>query len=182
MINLYDAGILDLLPESFRKKPEVRALSYAIKMADRRRLAYMRNVLLWDVDVLPEWLLDAIAAELNSPYYDASMSIEDKRQTIKDTLLNYRQAGSRQAVQRMITAVYGGGYIEEWHEYGGTPGTFRIYTPNVTSQEELDQVKKMLRRVKNARSTLDVIVGGTKQEGPIYIGCLLGQIKFMVED
>ena len=45
MINLYDAEIVDILPESISDPDEVKAVSYAIKKAMQKNIPHSRSCL-----------------------------------------------------------------------------------------------------------------------------------------
>ena len=130
MISLYDGQITDLLPWKIAQSTEVRCISYAVQQEHQRMLrlaAHTRTMAV--IDELPERILDVLAVELRTPYYQESMNLETKRNIIKRTLLWHTKAGTPSAVSELIEIVFGEGRTEEWFDYTEgpyTPGTFDI--------------------------------------------------------
>ena len=107
---------------------------------------------------MPEWRLDELAWEWNGLWYDYEADIESKRAQILAAQAFSERLGTPQAVQEMIAAVYGAGWLEEWWEYGGEPYHFAIYTTNQSALlENRAKFLKLLGMVKNVRSVLDNI-------------------------
>ncbi|MBQ6024527.1 MAG: phage tail protein [Lachnospiraceae bacterium] len=162
MTNLYDSEIKEILPEFLSKKPEVRAVSHAISKALQRLLDYSKGMEVYSgVDSLSAEVLDMMAIELDALYYDMSLPIEAKRRIIKETLPQYLTAGTVGAVENLITTIFGGGEVEEWYQYSGTPGYFRLYVDISDSVNnpvyDIDAVsmEKKLERVKKYSQHLD---------------------------
>lgn len=162
MTNLYDSEIKEILPEFLSKKPEVRAVSYAISKALQRLLDYSKGMEVYSgVDSLSAEVLDMMAIELDALYYDMSLPIEAKRRIIKETLPQYLTAGTVGAVENLITTIFGGGEIEEWYQYSGTRGHFRLYVDitesadNPVYQVDAAEMERKLKRVKKFSQHLD---------------------------
>ena len=117
MINLYNGNITDIMPEALAKKPEVQALGYAISKATQRLMNYCQNISIYvAIDTLPENVLDRLAIELNTQYYDSTLSIEVKRTLIKNTLNWYMYTGTAAAVTELVESVFGNGEVKEWFD------------------------------------------------------------------
>lgn len=163
MISFVDSEILNILPDDFKTKPECIALSYALKRANQKLVKYTDNTSVYAViDTLPEKMLDILAIELRTQYYDDTFPIEKKRALVKNTMQWYHRAGTVSAVQEMIDNVFTSGMILEWYETGGEPGTFTISTTNLITPELIEEFNKVVRNVKNVRSHLENIVVGNK--------------------
>jgi phage tail P2-like protein len=107
------------------------------------------------IDELPERILDVLAVELRTPYYQESMNLETKRNIIKRTLLWHTKAGTPSAVSELIEIVFGEGRTEEWFDYTEgpyTPGTFDIITNARMTEEMANYFLSIIQRVKNTRS------------------------------
>lgn len=162
MISLYDSEIKEILPEVLSTQPEVRAISYAINMALRRLLTYCKSTGVYSsIDELGEEVLDLLAIEFDALYYDMSLPLANKRKIIKDTLPQYLRSGTVGAVEDLITTIFGGGEIEEWFDYEGTPGHFRLFVDIMDSVDnpvsEMDEtaMEEKLERVKKYSQHLD---------------------------
>lgn len=156
MISLYDGQITDLLPWKIAQSTEVRCISYAVQQEHQRMLrlaAHTRTMAV--IDELPERILDVLAVELRTPYYQESMNLETKRNIIKRTLLWHTKAGTPSAVSELIEIVFGEGRTEEWFDYTEgpyTPGTFDIITNARMTEEMANYFLSIIQRVKNTRS------------------------------
>ena len=154
MTKLKDGELLDLLPESMRKDPDVIAISYALKMA--MGIALERSVqtrLFGDIDSLEESYLDYLAVEMRLAYYDESFPLETKRGLIKDSFTSYMEAGTAGMVQRMIDAIYGDGEITEWFETAGLdPYTFEVKTDSQFTPETAGMIERFVQPIKSLRS------------------------------
>ena len=137
MIDLYNGELFDLLPSSF-KSEETEALSYALKQVtqyiiDKAKATRTQSV----IDELPEPILDLLATELRALYYSQDMPIEQKRSIIKQTLAWHFLAGTPSAVEELLSNVIGDGCeLEEWFDYGGDPGYFRVCVDISNSSED----------------------------------------------
>lgn len=156
MIKIKDGQITDILPCSMAKEVEMQCISYALhkqiqrvlELADKTRTVAM-------IDLLPERILDILAVELRTPYYQEDMNIETKRNIIKRTLLWHTKAGTPSAVEELIEIVFGDGSVVEWFNYDEppyTPGTFDIVTNAQMTEEITEYFLMIIQRVKNTRS------------------------------
>lgn len=170
MINFYDSEILDILPDNMKSQPECIALSYALKRANQKLVKYANMTSIYAViDELPEKMLDLLAIELRTQYYDESFPVERKRSLVKNTMQWYNKAGTVSAVQEMIDNVFSSGIILEWYETGGQPGTFSISVTNTITPELIEEFNKVVRNVKNVRSHLENIVVGNKVDMNVHV-------------
>lgn len=159
MTNLYDGQIIDLLNNGLRNNPEVQALSYAIQQEKQRilRLADTTRTAAV-IDELPEAVLDHLAVELRTQYYGADLPIETKRTLIKNTLIWYQKAGTLAAVKELSTIAYGDCDVQEWFQYGGEPGYFKVNTSNFQMvYDNLDMFFATLEKVKRLSAHLEKV-------------------------
>nr|WP_294490741.1 phage tail protein [uncultured Anaerosporobacter sp.] len=155
MISLYDAEIIDLLPNNL-KSPEVIAYSYTLKKVCQYVIDRIKAIELYtNIDKLPVSILDYLALELRTQYYDEKLDITVKRELIKNTLPWYMKAGTAAAVSELLTTVIGSGSVEEWFNYDGNPYMFKITTSEQLTRENIEKFAIMIEKVKNARSKLD---------------------------
>lgn len=160
MIKFYEGELADLWPD--QKSPEFLALSYALKnaiillkeKADKTK-CYS------DIDKLDEGVLDYLAVELRTMYYNQDLPIEQKKEIIKKTMLWYTKAGTVPAVAEMIEVIFGTGKIVEWPDYTDPPytrGTFDIITSAIMTEDVMERLTNIVRRVKNVRSHIRRVV------------------------
>ena len=163
MISFWESSLTDILPENMKYTPECIALAYALKRANQRFIEAADKTSVFSViDTLPENIVDVLAVELRTQYYEESLSLSQKRELVKGTLRWYNKAGTVSAVQEMIDKVFDSGYVLEWYEIGGEPGTFQIATTASITPELINQFNEAIRNVKNVRSHLADIITGNK--------------------
>lgn len=175
MKKVNDVEILDLLPYTF-KDPKDIALSKALKKATTYVYDVLSsNVILWaDIDNAKEEFLDVMAVELDCPFYDVNMTIEQKRAIVKSSFAYNSRIGTVSSVKKALEATFGGGNVSEWFEYGGDPYYFKAEitrSDNIaTSYNNFDYFIKVLEKVKNKRSKLEGITINERLKGNLYFG------------
>lgn len=122
--------------------------------------------------------LDDLAEELNCIWYDKSFSDLEKRVLLANTDQVFARIGTVAAVESVIESVFGGGYVEEFWEYGGDPHHFKIAVdnPSALTDERKAKLLRILDKVKRKSQWLDEIFATTKAKTPLNIG-----IKITVE-
>lgn len=167
MTDLFDVMLYELCPEPMRKLPKVRALSWALRAASQRvRDFALKSMVNTDIDSLDIEVVDALAAEIDAPYYDDTADEATRRQTLKDAIINEMQSGTTAAVERMVNTVFGTGKVTEWFDSGLDPFLFEIETTARFSPETAARIERIIRSVKNVRSTLASITGVRDIEAP----------------
>lgn len=169
MIKLQNSQISQILPEYFSEQASVQALSFAINRAVERLVEYCRNISVFAViDTVPDYILDMLAIELNTQYYDSSLPIQAKRELIKNTMVWYMRAGTPKAVEELVSIVFGKGEVHEWFQYDGDPYMFRIVTSADATYESIEEFEKLIKRVKNVRSHIDEVIFAREHEIKLF--------------
>lgn len=143
MIDLYHGELINMEPTSLASGIEEQCVSYALKQVtqliiDKAKTTRTQAV----IDELPEPVLDLLASELRMPYYLDSMDIETKRSIIEHAVPWHFQAGTPGVVKEFLSNVVGTGCeLEEWFEYDGVPGRFRVCV-DVSGSSEDDPVQE----------------------------------------
>lgn len=187
MIKFSEGTVIDCYPN--KNEPQLQALSYAIKNAmGRIQEKSNMSIVYAQVDSLPEKVLDILAVELRSMYYDQSLSIEQKRGIIKHTLAWYKKAGTPAAVNELVQVIFGEGRVIEWFDFDAsegvvTPGTFDIVTNARLTEDMLGQFRNIIHKVKNARSHLRKVVVHRKHAVRTHMAVVhTARIKFAIRD
>ena len=158
MVNFEDGEIKDILPSNFIL-PETMALSYAVGQALRKLQQYSKAITLYgDISSVPEKILDLMAVESNTQYYDQKLPRQVKERLVMQSLLWYMHAGTPSVLQQFLSTVLDGGEIEEWFRYDGRPYYFKAYA--YVGENEIvtgygKEVKLQIERYKNVRSWLE---------------------------
>lgn len=171
MISYYDGQLTDVMPWNIIRNPEVKAISYALQQGCRILYKYSRRLYLYtNLEEQPEEIIDLLAAELRTQYYNGALDIKTKRQLVRNTLIWHMTAGTPAAVEELVTVAFGKGEVKEWFEYGDRPYFFKvlidaIFTPNMDVFFTVN-----LGKVKNTRSHLRAIEIHRTVEQKIYAG------------
>lgn len=174
MINIRSCEILDLLPYTF-KTPHRQALSKAIMKVRAKCFDTLLSVLFWsDIENASPAVFDAMAAELDAPFYSSNMDNERKRAIISAAFEYNSRIGTVSSINELLTAAFGGGKIAEWYEYGGRPYYFKaeISRTDDTSinYNNYAYFLKTLEKIKNKRAKLEDISINNNLKNDIYFG------------
>ena len=155
MIKLSEAEITSILPPFIKEDNDVQAMSYAFKRGMQKMLAYAKLSSLYaNIDKLPCDIVNLLALELQSQYYDESMDIDIKRSIVNNSIAWYAKGGTVSAVDEMVQTIFGEGEVVEWYKYDGEPGTFYINTNTELSPDIIEKFNEIIGKVKNKKSHL----------------------------
>ncbi|GAB3528676.1 phage tail protein I [Photobacterium alginatilyticum] len=127
---------------------------------------------IWNPDKCPEHLLPHLAWALSVDNWDSNWPVERRRQVIKDSIYIHRKKGTRDAVERVVSAIRGDGTkVTEWFEDKTNlqPGDFRVdYVSTGTPVDgaELGKLVPVINSAKNVRSSLKEITITSRVEAP----------------
>ena len=128
-------------------------------------------VFLARINKQPGAVLDLLSWCFHVDFYDPTLPIEVKRQLIRNAIPWHRRKSTPEAVEEVITAVFGDGIVTEWWEYGGEPYHFKVETFNTaTTNEQAAEFLRALNSVKNARSWLESIELTLGDDFSLYFG------------
>ena len=158
-MKLKNIEFIKLLPQFMREDGAVKGLAAAVDKIVPAVSERLETASTWDcIDKLNETELDALAWELNIFWYDYGADIAIKRELVKNSDMVHKTLGTKWAVENVIKTYFGSGYVEEWFEYGGEPGHFRVRSSNPSvSQTAVDAFTSLLNKVKRASAKLDGI-------------------------
>ena len=159
MIKLYDGQISDLIANGAKYNPEIKAISYAVLKEKQRIIDQAQKTrALALIDELSEQILDILAVELRTPFYQEDFTIMTKRELIKDTLFFYTYMGTPEAVNRMLSAVSPGSCIKEWFEYGGKPYCFRAeINTDISVNVDIRKIVRTINTYKRLSAHMDAL-------------------------
>lgn len=173
MITLYDSRITDILPDVFRDDPRVQALGFAVSEEIKRLIGYAVTARVYaSIDTASEQIVDLLAIELRTQYYDTSLPLSVKRTLVKNTLVWYQSAGTITALNELIVSVFGSGDIIEWwqDEDEPDPFTFKIRTETPMTGNEVSEFTDMVKKIINVRSHISAVEFLRTVNGTCYVG------------
>ena len=99
------------------------------------------NMLLWEYAIYPK-----------------NITLEEKKKMVKKAIFSKINMGTTKVLKDVCGLLYKGFDVEEWTEYNGRPGTFRIYTDKkITDSNEYRELIENVNANKNVRSHLDYV-------------------------
>lgn len=174
MIKLRDGELANILPESFTRQPQVRALSYALKRAYQRLCTYQDGIYVFAcIDRAREDVLDLLAVELRVRYYQDDFPIDKKRALIKSAIFVSLKDGTKYAVDSVLDTSLEGGMAVEWYEYGGDPGCFKLDVDIDNNNIDVDKVIGAIDTVKRKSAHLDSVNLQLDAEQGLFFGSIL---------
>lgn len=101
-----------------------------------------------------------MAVYLKVEWYDSAADLETKRRIIKTAIEIQRYAGTVKAVREQVSVTYPDSEVEEWFDYGGTPGFWRLNV-NITDApaqyHTIDEMEDLLGYTKRLTAHLEYI-------------------------
>lgn len=175
MIKLKDVSILDILPHTF-KTDEYKALAAAIKSLTATLHEKVSRALFWAsvTSVTDDALLDAMAAELDAPFYSTDMPTVQKQSIILGAFEYNRQIGTVSSVEKLLAAAFGVGEVSEWFDYDGDPYHFKLIIhsrpPFAVTKAGCELLESKLTAATPKRARLDEVVYRRSGEADIFVG------------
>ena len=159
MIKLREARITDGVPKIVAAQPWVQVLSEVYAELQGRVLDCLdAGVTFSEVDSCSEETLDQMAIYLKVEWYDSAADLETKRRIIKTAIEIQRYAGTVKAVREQVSVTYPDSEVEEWFDYGGTPGFWRLNV-NITDApaqyHTIDEMEDLLGYTKRLTAHLE---------------------------
>lgn len=109
-----------------------------------------------NISSLDEGLLDILAKDLKVDWYDYDADVATKRKQIKSNWKVRDGLGTVAAVKTALQDVWPESTVEEWFDYGGDPGYFRVilgYDSGGTI--DFDKAVRMINVFKPVRAHID---------------------------
>ena len=177
-MKLSTLDFIKLLPQFMQDDAAVQGLAASLNSLVPPVAAEIEKLSTWDhIDTLTEAELDDLAWELNILWYDTGAPIDVKRTLVRGSDQVYKKLGTKWAVENVINTYFGDGYIEEWFQYGGDPGRFRVYSGNPTLNEsKFKEFLNLLNKVKRASSQLDGVFITLTGQMNLNIGAALHEV------
>lgn len=175
MINLSQVSLLDMLPPNLRADPTIAAAAVAADAQRTDILAAINKLPYFSrLESLTDEEADELAYQFHVDFYDTDLPLQQKRALVANSYAWHRRKGTKSAVEELIRTVFGDGSVQEWFEYGGEPGTYRVITTNAdTANEKADQFLAALATVDRASAHLDRIQVDVSDESTLYLGTVV---------
>ena len=151
MIKLYDAKLIDSIPRIMAEQPWSRAISKAVEKQHKRIIDFADRVMLYAN-------IDIIAVEMKVQAYSENYNISLKRTLIKGAITYWSKAGTKKAVADICTDIFGDAEVQEWFDYGGRVGYFKVSTVNPSiTEDNVNDFKSAIESVKRCSAWLETV-------------------------
>lgn len=167
-------NLLASLPAVLANDDNMAALASAVAEVLAARVGEIERVSIYSqIDRLPNELLDILANDFKVDWWDYSYSLQEKRNTLRQSWYVHKHMGTPAAVTAALSAIYPDSKVEEWWDYGGKPYHFRLLISQDAST--LDAVKyatvlSLVAYYKNLRSVLDSVTVLQRHDHHLYTG------------
>lgn len=174
MIKIDAISLYDLLPPNFKTDPTMSAAARSLDNEMRtmtgeiEALSFIKRLHAGDITHAEA---DEKAWEYHVDFYDTSLPQEQKIQLLLNAKEFHRQKGTPAAIEDLITILFGEGKVEEWFEYSGKPGYFRVITnnPEVTVERAQD-FYRAIASVKRLSAHLEEVILSQTESLQLYFG------------
>ena len=162
MKDLYSLSLNDIAPQNIAQDQQVSSLITAIdpELQELSR-ASLEPLILARIDELPETIIDLLAWQLHTDFYDLAGTLDMKRQAVKNSILWHMHKGTVWAIKEALRQVDISAEFVHWHDTGGIPYTFdlsAIVTGDFYRTKGKDKLQASIRRAveesKAARSLM----------------------------
>lgn len=183
MIRLADYKTEKAFPDEM-KTPQRISLAYAFDMQKKKFIESMECAYIWaDLEKVEERHLDALAVENRVLFYDSALSVDVKRNLIRNYLYWHIKLGTRGALEEIINIIFDNKNtaVEEWNEYGGEPYHFRVLVDPGKNNLQVD-MEDMIYKInlyKRAAARLDGVWIRKFRKEKLYISI---KKEFFVEE
>lgn len=110
------------------------------------------------IDELDEVTLDRIAIDYSVSWYDYNSDLESKRAQIQDLFKIHKIAGTKQGLKDALAVFCTSVDVEEWFEYNGDPGSFRVTVTPKTGVSSAT-ILALLHKLKRISTDCESIQG-----------------------
>ncbi|MDM5278792.1 phage tail protein I [Paenibacillus silvae] len=173
MNDIATVGLIGILPPNLQNDPSYRAAAMAIHEELAITNEAVRKLSLFDrLDTLNDDEADELAWQLHVDFYDVGLPIQQKRSLIKNAYLFHYAKGTPAAVEDLVAILFGSGQVEEWFEYDGDRGYFRVRTSDPTAtNEKATEFIRAVNSVKRKSAWLEaVVIEETVHANDLYYG------------
>jgi phage tail P2-like protein len=181
-MRLTQIRVADLAPPQLRDDPLVVAVAAALDKILRQLAERIPVLSVWgQIDHMNDVDLDDAARELAIPWWRADVPIGVKRQVLKDAPAVLARLGTPWAVETVASAFFEGAWVQEWWEFGGQPGTFRIEVSDPVATEGREaEFLRLVDLVKRKSQHLVSVETTAKLAASRFVGVGLHQVVFQV--
>lgn len=171
-MNLKDVDLIKLCPAFMREDKSNQILADGVNNIFHTWSDNMdRLPVINQLDKLKEAELDQLASDKNIFWYDYKANISVKRALIKNAKTVFNRLGTVWAVESVMNDYLPQSELQEWFEYEGEAGYFRLITDNTEIlRTDIEVFLNILQGIKRRSVWLEDIILRLKQHLVLYPG------------
>lgn len=174
-MNASEVQLTSLLPVWMQDDVTAAGMAYAVENQLKTVAAEITLVGVYArIPTMGEALLDELAWSLNIPEYRSEYGPDVKRRLVQTAIQTHRLRGTKTAVEKVVTDIFGDGWVEEWFEYDGDAYKFKIHTSNIGAVDaDAVAFDHAVENTKNLRSVLEEIVIEASGQLTLYAAAVM---------
>ncbi len=187
MMDLKNIDLLKLQTTQMQQDPTTIALCRTLNTQIKELGEEVIACLIYSrINYLSSNILDELAWQMDVDWYDSNANIDVKRTLIKNAIRLHRIKGTPQAVEDVVTAIFGNTILQEWFNYGGKPYFFCVnidVVKEILTKENLKKVFDLINAYKNIRSWLEMLnlTLHAQSTGNAYLGStLISTVRYIL--
>lgn len=159
---LQDLSLAQITPQNLKNDPEISEIIKALdpELQEITSLT-SESALISRVGELDAPILDFLATQFHTDFYDLAGSLEMKRESVRNSLKWHMHKGTSWAILKALEALGISAEFQHWKEFHGEPYTFRIKA-NITGDfyrtagkdKIISRIRAAIEDSKAARSHL----------------------------
>lgn len=174
-MNAPEIQLTNLLPVWMQDDITAAGMAYAVGNQLKAVAAEISLVGVFSrIPTMEPELLDEMAWGLNIPEYRSEYGPDVKRRLVQTAIQTHRLRGTKAAVEKVVTEIFGDGWVEEWFEYDGAAYQFKIHTSNIGAvNADAAAFDHAVKNTKNLRSVLEEIVIEASGQIKLYAAAVM---------
>ena len=171
-MDLKDVDILKLCPAFMREDKTNQVLAQGCNnIFQKWAQDAERLIIVNQIDNLTDAELDQLAKDTNIFWYDESVNITLKRSLIKNSPIVFNRLGTVWAVESVMNDYLPDSELQEWFDYNGKEGYFRLVTNNTEILTTNFQIfLSVLDSIKRRSQWLETVILRLEQMLTFYPG------------
>ncbi len=157
---IYSVKLADVMPFNMVSDPKIAAICAAFDVENAFVANAISSVLvLANIGNQPADVTDLLAIEQGTPYYNQTLTLDARRSLVAGTGKINAIKGTKAAVEQTVQAAFGSGTMQEWFEYGGQPGCFRVLVNDFPdSSAQMSEINRAIAVSQRVSSHLDEVI------------------------
>lgn len=158
--SIHNISVAEILPPSIAVDENIYAIAKSLD-EHLHNLAFDSKYVLHlpRLNELNHDMLDVLAEQFHLDFYEPEgMTLETKRNLIRNSILDHRIKGTPAAVENLLNKIVGSATVKEWYEYGGKTFFFKVNVKELKDMHDNGETFiRLINATKNCRSWLDAL-------------------------